>query len=210
MKPKTEIPHLSLSLILIMAVAFFLIEIAESLLLPMIKGISDRNLLFIDALIPTIIIAPFMFWLLTSRSRFEIALKESEKRYRTLFENSPDAIVLADPETGIIIGANSKASELTARPHEEIIGMHQAQLHPPRNDEYSRGGFKEHVINTKQKENIRPIENFVLRPDGTEVPVEVLAEMVTIKGRQVMQGVFRDITERKKMEKEKERCLVVS
>ncbi len=207
MKPKIEFPHSSLSLILIMAVSFFFVEIAESMFLPMIKGINELNILLIDALIPTIIIAPFLLWLLKSRSRFEIALNESENRFRTLFENSPDAIFLADPETGIIIGANSKASELTARSHEEIIGMHQAQLHPPRNDEYSRGGFKEHVITTKQKENIRPIENFVLRPDGTEVPVEVLAEMVSIKGRQVIQGVFRDITERKKIEKEKERLV---
>ncbi len=141
------------------------------------------------------------------RQLAEKASQESEERFRTLFEGSPDAIFLADPETGIIIGANSRASELIARPHEEIISMHQAQLHPPRNEEYSRGTFKEHIINTKQKESVHPIENFVLRPDGTEVPVEVMAQMVSIKGRPVLQGVFRDITERKKVEKEKEHLI---
>jgi len=202
MKPKIEFPHSSWSIILIIGAGFFLVEMAELLLLPMLEGTNELNDLIIDALIPTIILAPFLWWLLKSHNRFEKALKESEERFRTIVEGSPDAIFLADPETGIIIDANSRASELTARPHEEIIGMHQAQLHPPRIEEYSRVTFKEHARKT-----YHPFENFVLRPDGTEVPVEVLAQMVTIKGRQVLQGVFRDITERKSVEKDKERLI---
>lgn len=207
MKPKIEFPQSSWSIILIIAAGFFLVEIAEVLLLPMLEGTNEINNMITDALIPTIIIAPFLWWLLKSRNCFENALKESEKRFRTLFEGAPDAIFLADPETGIIIGANTRASELTARSHEEIIGMHQSQLHPPRIEDYSRGGFKEHAGKTKHKDDIRQIESFVLRPDGTEVPVEVLAQMVTIKGRPVLQGVFRDITERKRIEKDKERLI---
>ncbi|MBU4223595.1 MAG: PAS domain S-box protein [Euryarchaeota archaeon] len=197
MKPKIEFPDSSWSILLIIAAGFFLVEIAELLLMPMLKGSNELNDLIIDALIPTIILTPFLWWLFKSRNRFEKALKESEKRFRPLFEGAPDAIFLADPETGIIIDANSRASELTARPHEEIIGMHQAQLHPPRIEEYSRVTFKEHARKT-----YHPFENLVLRPDGTEVPVEVLAQMVTIKGKPVLQGVFRDITERKKAQDE--------
>jgi len=137
---------------------------------------------------------------ITEQKKLHDALKESEERLRTLFEKSPDAIFLADPETGIIIDANSKASELIARPHEEIIGMHQSQLHPARNEEYSKESFKEHAGKTNQQKDIRSFENIVLRPDGTEVPVEVLGHIVTIKGRQILMGVFRDITERKTAE----------
>jgi PAS domain S-box-containing protein len=79
--------------------------------------------------------------------------------------------------------------------------MHQSQLHPPRMEEFSRETFKEHAKKTKQKESIHPFENLVLRPDGIEVPVEVLGQMVTIKGKPVLQGVFRDITDRKNAEK---------
>jgi PAS domain S-box-containing protein len=207
MKRNIAFPDSSWSLILIMAVGFFLVEIAELLIIPEPRGLNDLNILLIDALIPTIIITPFMWWPLKSRHLFENALKESEERFRTLFDGSPDAIFLADPETGIIIDANSRASELTARPTEEIIGMHQSQLHPARNDEYSRRSFKEHARKTNQHEDIHPFENVVLRPDGTEVPVEVLAQMVTIKGRQVLQGVFRDITERKSTEKDMGRLI---
>jgi len=207
MKRNIAIPGSSVSIILIIAVAFFLAEIAESLIFTMLKGINELDILIIEALLPTMIIAPFMWWLFKSRDHFEKALKESEERFRTLFEGSPDAIFLADPETGIIIDANSRASELTARSHEEIIGMHHAKLHPPRNDEYSRVSFREHARKTKQHEDIHPFENFILRPDWTEVPVEVLAQMVTIKGRSVLQGVFRDISERKSVEKEREQLI---
>jgi PAS domain S-box-containing protein len=191
----------SLSFILIVALVLFLIEIAGSLLTPKLEGVNKLNNILIDAFIPTIIVAPLLWRLVKYRDRFEEELKESEERFRTLFEGAPDAIFLADPETGIIIDANSKASELTARPNVEIIGMHQEQLHPPRMEEYSRRTFKEHEKIIKQKEIITPFENFVLRPDGTEVPVEVLAQIVTIKGKPVLQGVFRDITERKNAEK---------
>lgn len=203
MKRNIAIPVSSWSFILIMALGFLLLEIAGLLIMQIHGDINDLNYLLINALIPTFIITPFLWWLLKSRDRFEKALKESEERYRTIFEGSPDSIFLADPETGIIIDANSRASELTARSHEEIIGMHQAQLHPPRNDEYSRESFKEHASKTSQKENIHPFENVVLRPDGTEVPIEVLAQMVTIKGRPVLQGVFRNITDRKIVEKDR-------
>jgi PAS domain S-box-containing protein len=137
---------------------------------------------------------------ITEQKQLEEALQESEERFRTLFEGAPDAIFLADPETGIIIDANSKASELTALPHEKIIGLHQARLHPPRIEEYSIDTFKKHAMKKKQKGENHLFENFVLRPDGTEVAVEVLAQIVNINGRPILQGVFRDITERKRTE----------
>jgi len=207
MKRDAQFLKSSLSFILVVAVVFFIIEITELLLTPMLEGVNELNNILIDAFIPAIIISPFVWWLVKYRDRFEEALKESEERFRTLFEGAPDAIFLADPDTGIIIEANSRASELIGRPREEIIGMHQAELHPPRMEEYSRVSFSEHARKIKKKEDIRPFENYVLRPDGTEVPVEVLAQMVTIKGRQVLQGVFRDITERKNAEKRVEASL---
>ena len=117
----------------------------------------------------------------------------SEERYRTLFEGSPDAIFLGDLETGINLDANPAACQLLMKPSEEIIGIHQSLLHPPHIRKASVKRFKE--------ENRRTLESLVLRPDGTEVPVEITAQMITIKGKKVIQGIFRDITERKESEK---------
>jgi PAS domain S-box-containing protein len=132
--------------------------------------------------------------------RLEEALRESEARYRALFDGSPDAILLADPETGIILDANPAASRLLARPHEEIVGLHQSKFHPPRREKYTRATFSHHAEATGKQGKMHPVENIVLCPDGSEVPVEILAQMVFIGKKKVLQGVFRDITERKRVE----------
>ncbi|HUL00040.1 MAG TPA: PAS domain S-box protein [Nitrospirota bacterium] len=130
----------------------------------------------------------------------EDALREHESQYKALFEGSPDAILLADPETGIILDANPASCRLLLRNREDIIGLHQSKLHPSKGESTSSEIFNRHVIKAKTKQALHPIEIAVLRSDGSEVPVEVMAQLVTIKGRQVLQGVFRDITERKQAE----------
>ncbi len=137
---------------------------------------------------------------ITERKRAEASRQESEAQYRALFEGSPDAILLADPETGIILDANTAASRLLARPQEKIIGLHQSKIHPPQKEAYSREIFTQHVEGASDQKGLHPSEMTVLRPDGTEVPVEVLSQLVTIKGKKVLLGVFRDITEHKRAE----------
>jgi len=133
---------------------------------------------------------------ISQRLSAEEALKESEERYRKLFEASPDAIILADIETGKLIDANTAACIMLGRSLDEIRQMHQSMIHPPRVEDYSVESFRQHVQKTLKSENLQPIENYILRSDGSEVPVEVLASKITLNGRQILQGVFRNITER--------------
>ena len=134
---------------------------------------------------------------ITTKLQSETALIESEERYRQLFESSPDAIILADAETGMLIDANTAACVMLGRPLDELKQFHQTMLHPPTKKEIVSEMFHNHVASSKIKELKRPIESSVLRSDGSEIPVEVLASSITVAGRQVLQGVFRDITERK-------------
>ena len=144
----------------------------------------------------------------TERDQMEEALRESDAQYRALFEGSPDAIFLADPETGIILDANEAACRLLARPYEAIIGLHQSDIHPPDKQSYSQDTFKQHVEEATDQRGSHLSEMAVLRPDGSVVPVEVLAQLVTIRGKKVLQGVFRDITERKIVEQKLEESIV--
>jgi len=137
---------------------------------------------------------------ITERKQVEEALKESEERFKALYEHSPDAIFLTDIETGYIIDANHHASELLGKTFEEIIGMHQSKLHPLRFEECSKVAFQERVEKSKQSDKNHCVELLVLRSDGTEVPVEILSNVITVNGKPAMQGVFRDITERKQAE----------
>jgi len=171
----------------------------------------------IDAMFVPLIVAPIVIYYMRytaelkkfneqlqqeiiQRKRAEASRQESEAQYRALFEGSPDAILLADPETGIILDANPAASRLLSRPSAEIVGLHQSEIHPPEKEKYSRETFTQHIEEAREQHGSRPIENTVLRPDGTEIPVEVLAQIVTINGKKYLQGVFRDITERKEAE----------
>lgn len=92
------------------------------------------------------------------------------------------------------------ASDLLLRPHEEIIKLHQSQIHPPITEKDSKSIFAEHIEKITQGQKHPPVEHVALRSDGVEVPVEIMSQIVHIGGRQVVQGVFRDVTERKKAE----------
>jgi PAS domain S-box-containing protein len=134
---------------------------------------------------------------ITARKQSEKELQESEERFRAVFEGSLDAIFLADPESGKVIGANPAAEELLSRPVEEIIGLHQTQLHPAHLKSSVEEKFSRHA---REEDKERPFESSVLRSDGQEIPVEILAHIIQIDGVPVLYGTFRDITERKRVE----------
>lgn len=138
---------------------------------------------------------------ITERKLAEQTIKESEIRFKNLFENAADAIFIADAETGIILDANQASSRLMMMPLDKIIGLHQSQLHPPENEAFSKGSFQSSLNHAKQINSVHAIETQVLRADGTKKAVEVLASTVFLHGKQCLMGTFRDITERKRNEK---------
>jgi PAS domain S-box-containing protein len=136
---------------------------------------------------------------ITERKKAEEALRESEEKYRTQFEEALDAIFVADAETGIIIDCNRAASELVGREKSELVGKHQRILHPPEEieEEFSRT-YKQHL---KEKEG-QVLETQVITKRGEIKDVAIKANVIELRGKKLIQGVFRDITERKKIEAE--------
>jgi len=119
---------------------------------------------------------------------------------RALFDGSPDAIFLADTKTGLIIDANPAACRLLRRPLHEIIGLHQKDLHPPKREEASRRIFNQHKASEGETVSSGPEEHYALRSDGAEIPIEITAKIIRIKGRKILQGFFRDVSTRKTAE----------
>ncbi|MBF0097310.1 MAG: bacteriohemerythrin [Magnetococcales bacterium] len=136
---------------------------------------------------------------ITERVLAQNALRESEERYRALFAAAPDAIFLADSVSGIVLDANTSACRLIEKPLEEIQGMHQAQLHPPAIEACVREAFQKYARQSAESIDM-PIEIAVLRSDGQEIPVEVTGSVHTFHGRSILQGIFRNISERKRAE----------
>ena len=136
------------------------------------------------------------------RKQAEEALKESEEKYRTQFEETLDAIFIADAETGILIDCNHAGSQLVARVRSELVGKHQSILHPPEEieGELSRT-FKQHL---EEKEG-QALEAQIITKNGEIRDVSIKANIYEVKGKKVLQGIFRDITERKRAEEEKKK-----
>jgi two-component system cell cycle sensor histidine kinase/response regulator CckA len=131
---------------------------------------------------------------ITERKRTEEALKEGEERYRKLMETANDAILIAEVDTGEILDANQRAQELLGLPLEKIIGMHQSQLHPPAEAERYRDIFRTH----SEVGGIMDEEMFVVDSRGRRIPVEISASATEVRGKKLMQGIFRDLTERRR------------
>jgi len=125
-------------------------------------------------------------------------LKDSEAKYRVLFENIHSAIIVADTETGEILDANINAETLFGRERKELVGMNRAELHPKEQSEYYQKQFLSHV----KQGNVLFSEALILKKDGTNVHVHMSATIIDLNGRKVIQGVFQDITEQKNIEKQ--------
>src|SRR4030042_3294297 len=140
---------------------------------------------------------------IATRKQLEQSLREAEEKYRTFFENTNEAILIADTKTGVILNANQQAEKLFGRPRYEIIGRHQTGLHHRRMAEYYKAKFREHV--EKAEIGIFDIEAEVIKKDGSIVPVIISARVIKIGGEEVIQGLFKDISnERMVLELKKE------
>ncbi len=126
--------------------------------------------------------------------------EESQLKYQKLFESANDAIFLADSETGIIIEANKKAEQLTGKKRNQLIGMHQSQLHPHEQIPEARKAFETDAKTIKNNNKYQDF--FLLGPDNKKILVEISPCVVEISGRKIVMGIFRDITESVKAKEE--------
>ncbi|BAI61422.1 putative histidine kinase [Methanocella paludicola SANAE] len=135
---------------------------------------------------------------ITGRKLAEEALINSEAKFKAIFESAGAAIFIADVETGNIVECNSNAEALTGRSRNEIIGMHQSRLHPEGEEEKYKKIFALHG----RGGSFKNAEAEVQHVDGRGIPVWINAQLLKINGRDMLIGLFFDITERKWAEKE--------
>jgi PAS domain S-box-containing protein len=131
------------------------------------------------------------------RKKVEEQLRKTEENYRIQFEEALDAIFVADAETGILIDCNPAATRLVGREKSELIGKHQQILHPPEmiEGEFS-STFRQHL---KEKQG-QTLETRIITKTGKIRDVAIKASLFEVRGKKLLQGIFRDITENKKAE----------
>jgi PAS domain S-box-containing protein len=133
---------------------------------------------------------------ITENKKIEQTLKESEEKYRKMFEEATDAIFIADAETGILVDCNRAATELVGRKKSEIIGMHQRSLHPK---EVIKGKVSRSFEQHRTDKEGTVVEDQIITKNGEIRDVTIKGNVFEVNGKKMLRGVFRDITESKKI-----------
>ncbi|MGD0817496.1 MAG: GAF domain-containing protein [Methanomassiliicoccales archaeon] len=137
------------------------------------------------------------------RHRAESALLDSESEFRTLFENSPDAVILVSTD-GRILNCNQAGARMVLMSKEEMVGAKISDLGVLSEDDL--GLFQRTMIAMAQGEAVSPIVSRVHRKDNTERWMEIRASLVMKSGRcDAFQIIGRDVTEQKKAEEKMQR-----
>jgi PAS domain S-box-containing protein len=130
------------------------------------------------------------------------ALRESEARFRSVFESATDAIVLADRH-GIITSWNRSAQAIFGYEEHEVLGKPLVILMPPRHRFRHEDGLARYRDGTSEGAVIgRTLELQGLRKDGTEFPIELSVAVWQTAAGPHFSGIIRDITQRKRAEEE--------
>ncbi|MCF8083789.1 MAG: PAS domain S-box protein [Deltaproteobacteria bacterium] len=134
---------------------------------------------------------------ITERRQAEEGQREAEERRRVLFEEALDGICMADAQTGVILDCNQALADLVDRDREELIGNPQSILHPGSEEQADLSPtFRQHL--TDKEGEI--IETQVVTRRGAIKEVEIKANLVELRGRKTLQGIFRDLTGRRQAE----------
>ncbi len=135
---------------------------------------------------------------MTDHKQALMALSDSEKRFREIFEQTEDAIVLLAGGDWSVLDINPTAEQLFGYRKEEFVGR------PPAIFRYEgdQTSFQASLASLREKELIRMERVPVVRRDGTGIHVSVHGKLIQLQGEQAIYCTFRDVTERIRLEEE--------
>jgi PAS domain S-box-containing protein len=129
---------------------------------------------------------------ITQAKSAEAALRESEEKYRLLFEMESDALFLIEDDSGRIVEANPAAALLYGYNRDELLGMRNTEL----------SAQPEETRRASLGSTTRIPVRYHRRKDGTVFPVEITAGRLIWKERPSHLPAIRDISERLRAEED--------
>lgn len=135
---------------------------------------------------------------ITERDRMESELRESQSRYRQLFDMESDAIFLIDSGTGHILDVNLAAQTMYGYSREELLARRNVDMsaEPEQTSQITQQAATEGTA------LFRIALRLHRKKDGLVFPVEIAARSFVMDGRPVHIAAIRDITERERAENE--------
>ena len=134
---------------------------------------------------------------LTERKLAETALKDSERRFETIFRTNPEAIAVAHFDTNELIDVNEAWQELTGYSYEEVVKRTQLNLNIWVNPEH-----REQIKETILKQGKFRSEMQLRRKSGEIRNLLLSSEIIELKGERYLLSMAQDITERMQAEEE--------
>lgn len=138
------------------------------------------------------------------RTLAEEALRNSEKRYRTLFDNAGDAIFVHDSR-GQLLDTNRLACERLGYSQDELLSMNLTNIDSP---EYAEL-FPERMKQLLERGH-HIFETAHVAKDGSIIPIELSTSIIEHGGKPSILGIARDISDRKRHQREQETFVTVA
>ena len=130
-------------------------------------------------------------------------LRDSEKRYRRLFESARDGILILDADTGKVVDVNPFLMQLLGYSYDELCGQHIWDLGVFKDIAASKDAFKTLQDNEYIRYEDLPLET----RDGLPIAVEFVSNVYLVDQSKVIQCNIRDITVSKRTEVERKRLM---
>lgn len=128
---------------------------------------------------------------ISEQQKAEEIMKVNEERYSSLFRHSHDAIFVHDLK-GNILDVNKKAKALFGYKKPEILSLKICDIHPK-----SELASLKKAFQAIEKNGFVEFECLFKKKNGDVFPAEVSSSLIEVEGKKIVQGVVRDITERK-------------
>ncbi len=124
--------------------------------------------------------------------------KQAEERFKTIFDNAKDGILLAEIESKKFIAGNKAICDMLGYSAEEIKNLGTMDIHPEESLPHVIEQFEKQV----RQEIVLAMDIPLKRKDGSVFYTDVNSTPITIAGEEFLLGNFRDITEHKQVERE--------
>jgi two-component system cell cycle sensor histidine kinase/response regulator CckA len=133
---------------------------------------------------------------ISKQARSDDAIRDSEVRYRRLFEAAQDGILILDADTGLITDVNPFLMELLDYSREEFLGKALWEIGPFKDAAASKSAFRE----LQSQKYVRYDDLPLATRAGRAINVEFVSNVYRVNNKKVIQCNIRDITKRKRTE----------